>query len=164
MPCDDASTLLSYQTLTTQIIWSSNIKTLRPFATSQCLHRALHRSLLIRAHRAYVPPGTDPNANSTTSNGLTGSGQIISARSSKRDATSLAERSPELLEFGDDDSGYARVKRASAGSCDFRSQTYGMATGDLQPIIDTDDCSFNTSFIYIPLSCHISQVGAGQSW
>ncbi|SLM40550.1 LysM domain [Lasallia pustulata] len=111
----------------------------------------------------YLPPGTDPNANMTASNGATCGGQTIAASSSKRDDIKIAERDPKLLELEEDYSGYARVKRASAGSCDSLSQTYGVTTGDLQSITGTDDCSFNASSICVPLKCEVAQVGNNQS-
>lgn len=112
----------------------------------------------------YLPPGTDPNASVTAPNGTTCSGQTISASSSKRDGMEPAERDPQLLVLAEDYSGYARVKRASAGTCDSLSQTYGVTTGDLQSITGTDDCSFNTSSICVPLKCEVAQVGNNQSW
>ena len=112
----------------------------------------------------YLPPGTDPNANLTDSSSTVCSGQTISASSSKRDTMQLTERNPELLELEEDYSGYARVKRASAGSCNSLSLTYGVTTGDLQSISGNDDCSFNTSSVCIPLECEVAQVGSNQSW
>ena len=112
----------------------------------------------------FLPPGTDPNANSTTSNSTACGGQTITASNGKRDTIQLAKRSPELLASDRDTSAYARVKRASAGSCDSLSQTYGVATGDLQSISNTDDCSFSTSSVCVPLKCEVTQVGNNQSW
>ena len=112
----------------------------------------------------YLPPGTDPNANTTTDTSATCGGQVISPISSKRDELQLIERDPELLEHGEDSNGSGRVKRASAGSCDAISNTYGVTTGDLQSIIGTDDCSFNTSSVCLPLKCEITQVGSNQTW
>lgn len=112
----------------------------------------------------YLTPGTDPNANLTASNGATCGGQIISTSDSKRDNMEIIERDSELFGLENDYSDYARVERASAGSCDSISQTYGVTTGDLQSITGTDDCSFNTSSICVPLKCEVAQVGNGQSW
>ncbi len=112
----------------------------------------------------YLPPDTDPNANSTTSTGATCGGQTISASTTKRDERKSAERGPGLVDLEDDHGGYARVKRASTGSCDALSQTYGVTTGDLQSITGTDDCLINTSSICVPLKCEVSQVGNNQSW
>lgn len=113
----------------------------------------------------YLMPGTDPNANLTVSNGAPCGGQTISTSNSKRDYTEeIIERDSELLEVENDYSGHARVKRASAGSCDSISQTYGVTTGDLQSITGTDDCASNTSSICVPLKCEVAQVGNGQSW
>lgn len=112
----------------------------------------------------YLPPGTDPNANLTTSTGAACAGQTISAVSGKRDDTELAERDPELYKLEEDYTGYARVKRAAAGSCDSLSQVYGVATGDLLSLTGTDDCSFNASSICVPLKCNVSQVANSDSW
>lgn len=112
----------------------------------------------------YLPPGTDPNANLTASSDATCGGQTISASSGKRDDSELAERDREKYELDEDYSGYARVKRASAGSCDSLSQVYGVATGDLQATTGIDDCSFNTTSICVPLACEVSQVGNNESW
>ena len=112
----------------------------------------------------YLPPDTDPNTNSTTSTVATCGGQTISASTTKRDKRKHTEPDPGPVGFEDDSGGYARVKRASIGSCDALSQTYGVTTGDLQSITGTDDCSFNTSSICVPLKCVVTQVGNNQSW
>ncbi|KAF6223147.1 hypothetical protein HO173_013268 [Letharia columbiana] len=111
----------------------------------------------------YLTPGTDPNANLTASISGTCGGQTISRSNSKRDGMEVAERDSELLELENDYSGYARVKRASAGSCDSLSQSYGVTTGDLQSITGNDDCSFSASSICVPLKCEVAQVGNDQS-
>ena len=113
---------------------------------------------------AYLPPGTDPSANLTASNDATCGGQSISPTSDKRDDNERAEGDAELLELDEDYSGYARTRRASAESCDSLSQTYGVATGDLQSSTGTDDCSFNNSSICVPLKCDVSQIGSDESW
>ena len=110
----------------------------------------------------YLPPGTDPNANVTALNSTTCGGQTISGSSDKRDRIQLPKRSSELLE-NVDHGGYARVKRASAGSCNSLSQTYGVTTGDLQSISGADDCFFHTS-VCVPLKCELAQVLNNQSW
>ncbi|KAL8831398.1 MAG: hypothetical protein Q9170_005312 [Blastenia crenularia] len=110
-----------------------------------------------------LPPGTDPNANSTDTSVTSCAGQTISSGSSKRDELQVEKRDPELMEFEDDHSGYARVKRAAAGSCDSLSQTYGVTTGDLQTITGNDNCSSTTSPICVPLKCAVTQVGNNQS-
>ncbi len=112
----------------------------------------------------YLPPGTDPNANSTASNSGTCDGQTISASSSKLRHIDSAEHGPDFLGFRKDHTGYARVKHASAGSCDSLSETYGVTTGDLQSSTGTDDCSFSASSICVPLRCDVVQVGNNQSW
>ena len=112
----------------------------------------------------YLPPGTDPNANSTASSGATCGGQTISASTVKRDEIELIEPDPDLAKLEEDYGGYARVKRASAGSCDSLSQTYGVTTGDLQSVTGTDDCAFNSSSICVPLKCDVTQVSNNQSW
>ncbi|GAB7348916.1 hypothetical protein MBLNU459_g7604t2 [Dothideomycetes sp. NU459] len=48
------------------------------------------------------------------------------------------------------------------GGCDALSHTYGVTTGDLQAITDTDDCSAPGS-ICVPLQCTISQVPVNTS-
>lgn len=83
---------------------------------------------------------------------------------SKRNEMQPAERDLELLEIENDYSGYARVRRASAGSCDSLSQTYGVTTGDLQVLSGNDECSFSTTSICVPLRCEVIQVGNNQSW
>ena len=110
-----------------------------------------------------VTSATGSNANSTTANGATCLGQTITAGSSKRDDSTLDERDPELLEF----EAYIRsamVKRTSTESCDTLSQTYGVATGNLRLSTGTDDCSFNTSSICVPLKCEVAKIGNNQSW
>ncbi|KAL8705753.1 MAG: hypothetical protein Q9201_001148 [Fulgogasparrea decipioides] len=82
----------------------------------------------------YLPPGTDPNENATASNGGACAGQTIPAGSTRRDGRQFASRETHLLELEGDHSGRARIKRASAGSCNSLSQTYGITTGDLQTI------------------------------
>ena len=109
----------------------------------------------------YLPPGTDPNANLTSSTDGTCGGQTISASNTKRDEKELAEH---FSEHAEDHTGYARIRRASAGSCDSLSQTYGVTTGDLQSVTGTDDCAFNASSVCVPLRCEITQVGNNQSW
>ncbi len=95
-------------------------------------------------------------------NTLTTNGSCL-ANSCKRDRMEIAERDSELIELGEDYSGYARVKRASAGYCNSLSQTYSVTTGDLQSISGNDDCSFNTT-ICVPLGCELAQVSNDQSW
>lgn len=77
--------------------------------------------------------GTNPNANSTASNGTT-CGQVISATNS------------------------------SAETCDSLSQTFGVTTGDLHSVSGTDNCSFNTSSICVPLECEVAQLDSNQTW
>ena len=72
---------------------------------------------------AYLPPGTDPNENVTIANSGMCGGQTISASSTKRDGLHLEQRNGRLDALDEDYSGYARVKRASSGSCDLLSQT-----------------------------------------
>ena len=105
---------------------------------------------------AYLPPGTDPNSNVTSSNDEACSGQTISASTKKR-----ADRSAELE---DDYTAHSRVKRGSVGSCDYVSQTYGVTTGDLQTITGADDCSFDNPSVCVPLKCDITQVSDNQTW
>ena len=112
----------------------------------------------------YLDPGTEPNTNSTVSTNATCGGQTISASSSKRGNYELAERSPDAIEVEEDYSGFARVRRASSGSCEQVSQTYGVTTGDLQSITGSDDCSFNVSSICVPEKCEVTEVGSNQSW
>lgn len=112
----------------------------------------------------YLPPGTDPASNMTLSTDPTCGGQTISASNSKRDDRKLAKSDLDFLEVEKDESGYGRVKRASAESCDSLSQTYGVSTGDLLSSTGTDDCSFNGSSLCVPLECEITQVGNDQSW
>ena len=112
----------------------------------------------------YLDPGTEPNTNSTVSTDATCGGQVISASSSKRGISELAERSPDTIEVEEDYSGSARVRRASSGSCESLSQRYGVTTGDLQSITGSDACSFNVSSICVPEKCEVTQVGNNQSW
>ena len=104
----------------------------------------------------YLPPGTDPNENMTVSDSAPCGGQTISASTKKRSHPSF--------ENFHHSSGHSRVKRASAGTCDFLSQTYGVTTGDLQMITGTDDCSFDDPSICVPSKCDVVQVGDSQSW
>lgn len=110
-----------------------------------------------------LPPGTDPNENSTNTSGATCVGQTISSGNTKRDEAQVERRDNEMVELEEDYSGYARVKRAAAGACDSLSQTYGVTTGDLQSASGTDDCSFTASSICVPLKCEVTQVGDNQS-
>ncbi|KAI4243066.1 MAG: hypothetical protein LQ352_007118, partial [Teloschistes flavicans] len=49
----------------------------------------------------YLPPGTDPSENATTSNGGICAGQTIAAGSTKRDERQLVDRAAQLLELED---------------------------------------------------------------
>lgn len=112
----------------------------------------------------YLPPGTDPNANANETNNAGCGGQIISMSNSKRDEVQHAAQHVDLVELGDDYTSHARVRRASAGSCDSFSQTYGVSTGDLQAITGNDDCSSSSSSICAPLKCDVVQIGQNQTW
>lgn len=49
------------------------------------------------------------------------------------------------------------------GGCDALSVQYGVTTGDLQAVTDTDDCS-STNELCVPLSCSLFQVTGNSSW
>ncbi|KAL8826183.1 MAG: hypothetical protein Q9191_003961 [Dirinaria sp. TL-2023a] len=111
----------------------------------------------------FLPPGTDPNANATEPNTSGCGGQVISLSSSKRDKVQPVERNLDRVESDEDPSSHARVRRASAGSCDSLSQTYGVTTGDLQAATGNDDCSSSSSSICAPLKCDTVQIGQNQT-
>lgn len=50
-----------------------------------------------------------------------------------------------------------------AGGCNALSSEYGVTTGDLQAVTDTDDCSASDD-VCVPLSCTLSQVTGNTSW
>jgi hypothetical protein len=50
-----------------------------------------------------------------------------------------------------------------SGGCDALSTKYGVTTGDLYAVTDTDDCS-SPSEVCVPLSCSLTQTTNNASW
>jgi hypothetical protein len=50
-----------------------------------------------------------------------------------------------------------------SGGCDALSAQYGVTTGDLYAVTDTDDCS-SPDEVCVPLSCSLTQVTSNASW
>ena len=113
---------------------------------------------------SYLPPGTDPGTVTSPMNDSSCAGQTVTTANTKRDAAELPLAELEISESLRDSTSIARVKRASGGSCDSLSQTYGVTTGSVQSITGTEDCSLNGSSICVPLRCQVAQVKNNDLW
>lgn len=102
---------------------------------------------------------TTTTTTATAPSNSTCAGQIIGGSSAKKrgalgSLVGLALRSEEnLVDLGE----------RQSSSCDSLSTKYGVTTGDLQTLTDSDTCQ-STKPVCLPAACKVQKVNDGDTW